>query len=104
MLYALLISVIFGMIMSFYLHLVVENQKNLLSQKQFLSAQLMARMTQERMSDKKTGQIRFNKGISNYQKTEKTIKITVRLENSATYQFEFPNVMKQPTNSSAPAR
>jgi hypothetical protein len=94
MLYALLISVIFGMILSFYLNARVENQKNLLSQKQFLCAQLMARMTQEQVGDKKSGQMRFNQGMSDYQKKEKTIKITITLENSAIYHFEFPNVVK----------
>lgn len=94
MLYALLIAVIFGMILSFYLYSVVENQKDLMGQKQFLCAQLMARMTQERISDKNSGQIRFNKGVANYQKKKNTIKMVIRLENSATYHFELPNVVK----------
>ncbi|GFH42460.1 hypothetical protein Hs30E_10110 [Lactococcus hodotermopsidis] len=91
MLYALLISVIFGMILSFYLSSIVENQKNLISQKEFLTAQLMARLTQEH-ADEKSGQIRFNHGISDYQKVGKTLNVTVKLENAVTYHFDFSNI------------
>ncbi|GHU36961.1 hypothetical protein FACS1894193_11610 [Bacilli bacterium] len=94
MLYAMLMAVIFGMILSFYLSAVVDNQKNLLSQKAFLSAQLMARMTQARVGTQKSGQIRFNAGISEYQQSETTLKVTVHLENTRTYHFELPNVVK----------
>lgn len=48
MLYAVVMTVIFGMILSFYLSAVVNNQKNLRHQKEFLSAQIMARMTRDR--------------------------------------------------------
>lgn len=57
MLYALVMAVIFGMILSFYLSAVIDNQKNLITQKAFLSAQLMARMTQARVVKQKSGQI-----------------------------------------------
>ena len=45
MLYALSISVVFGMILSFYLSAIVENQNNLIAQESFLYAQLMAKVT-----------------------------------------------------------
>ncbi|XOQ37434.1 MAG: Late competence protein ComGG [Lactococcus sp.] len=94
MLYALVMAVIFGMLLSFYLRAVVANQKQLMSQKDFLSAQLMARVTQARVVTQKTGQIRFNTGISDYEQTETTLKVTVQLENTRTYHFELPNVVK----------
>ena len=95
MLYALVMAVIFGMLLSFYLRAVVANQKQLMSQKDFLSAQLMARVTQERVATKKkAGQIRFNAGISEYEQTETMLKVTVQLENTRTYHFELPNVVK----------
>lgn len=94
MLYALVMAVIFGMLLSFYLRAVVANQKQLMSQKDFLSAQLMARVTQARVVTQKTGQIRFNTGISDYEQTETTLKMTVQLENTRTYHFELPNVVK----------
>ena len=94
MLYALVMAVIFGMLLSCYLRAVVANQKQLMSQKDFLSAQLMARVTQARVVTQKTGQIRFNTGISDYEQTETTLKVTVQLENTRTYHFELPNVVK----------
>ena len=94
MLYALVMAVIFGMLLSFYLRAVVANQKQLMSQKDFLSAQLMARVTQARVVTQKTGQIRFNTGISDYEQSETTLKVTVQLENTRTYHFELPNVVK----------
>ena len=94
MLYALAMAVIFGMLLNFYLRAVVANQKNLMGQKDFLSAQLMARVTQARVVTQKTGQIRFNTGISDYEQTETTLKVTVQLENTRTYHFELPNVVK----------
>ncbi len=94
MLYALVMAGIFGMLLSFYLRAVVANQKQLMSQKDFLSAQLMARVTQARVVTQKTGQIRFNTGISDYEQTETTLKVTVQLENTRTYHFELPNVVK----------
>ncbi|GAB2021153.1 hypothetical protein RyT2_02260 [Pseudolactococcus yaeyamensis] len=94
MLYALVMAVIFGMILSFYLSAVVDNQKNLMSQKAFLSAQLMAKMTQERVSNQKSGQIRFNTGLSEYQQMGGVLKVTVRLENTRIYHFELPHVVK----------
>ena len=94
MLYALVMTVIFGMILRFYLSAVVDNQKNLLSQKAFLSAQLMARMTRARVVRQKSGQIRFNTGISDYQQVGSVLKVTVRLENSRTYHFDLPHVVK----------
>ena len=87
MLYALVMAVIFGMILSFYLSAVIDNQKNLITQKAFLSAQLMARMTQARVVKQKSGQIRFNTGISEYQQMGNVLKVTVRLENAKTYHF-----------------
>ena len=94
MLYALVMAVIFGMVLSFYLSAVIDNQKNLITQKAFLSAQLMARMTQERVVKQKSGQIRFNTGISEYQQMGNVLKVTVRLENARTYHFELPNMVK----------
>ena len=94
MLYAMVMTIIFGMILSFYLRAVVDNQKNLMSQKAFLCAQLMARVTQERVATQKSGQIRFNTGISEYEQTETTLKVTIHLENTRTYHFELPNVVK----------
>ncbi|MDD3015456.1 MAG: competence type IV pilus minor pilin ComGG [Lactococcus chungangensis] len=94
MLYALVMAVIFGMILSFYLSAVIDNQKNLITQKAFLSAQLMARMTQARVVKQKSGQIRFNTGISEYQQMGNVLKVTVRLENARTYHFELPNMVK----------
>ncbi|MFZ2717312.1 competence type IV pilus minor pilin ComGG [Lactococcus chungangensis] len=94
MLYALVMAVIFGMILSFYLSAVIDNQKNLITQKAFLSAQLMARMTQARVVKQKSGQIRFNTGISEYQQMGNVLKVTVRLENAKTYHFELPNMVK----------
>ena len=94
MLYALVMAVIFGMILSFYLSAVIDNQKNLITQKAFLSAQLMARMTQARVVKQKSGQIRFNTGISEYQQIGNVLKVTVRLENAKTYHFELPNMVK----------
>ncbi|PCS02389.1 hypothetical protein RR45_GL000578 [Lactococcus chungangensis CAU 28 = DSM 22330] len=94
MLYALVMAVIFGMILSFYLSAVIDNQKNLITQKSFLSAQLMARMTQARVVKQKSGQIRFNTGISEYQQMGNVLKVTVRLENARTYHFELPNMVK----------
>ncbi|WP_172357303.1 competence type IV pilus minor pilin ComGG [Pseudolactococcus insecticola] len=93
MLYALLLSVVFGMVLSFYLTAIVDNQRNLISQKQFLTAQLMAKMTQQVVKNE-SGQIRFNQGISSYQTTQNTIKITVQLENAVAYRFEFSNMVK----------
>ena len=94
MLYALVMAVIFGMILSFYLSAVIDNQKNLITQKAFLSAQLMARVTQARVVKQKSGQIRFNTGISEYQQMGNVLKVTVRLENAKTYHFELPNMVK----------
>lgn len=94
MLYALVMAVIFEMILSFYLSAVIDNQKNLITQKAFLSAQLMARMTQARVVKQKSGQIRFNTGISEYQQMGNVLKVTVRLENAKTYHFELPNMVK----------
>lgn len=94
MLYALVMAVIFEMILSFYLSAVIDNQKNLITQKAFLSAQLMARMTQARVVKQKSGQIRFNTGISEYQQMGNVLKVTVRLENARTYHFELPNMVK----------
>ena len=94
MLYALVMAVIFGMILSFYLSAVIDNQKNLITQKAFLSAQLMARMTQARVVKQKSGQIRFNTGISEYQQMGNVLKVTVRLENAKTYHFELPTKLK----------
>ena len=94
MLYALVMAVIFGMILSFYLSAVIDNQKNLITQKAFLSAQLMARMTQARVVKQKSGQIRFNTGISEYQQMGNVLKVTVRLENARTYHFELQNRVK----------
>jgi hypothetical protein len=62
--------------------------------KAFLSAQLMARMTQARVVKQKSGQIRFNTGISEYQQMGNVLKVTVRLENARTYHFELPNMVK----------
>ena len=92
--YAVVMTVIFGMILSFYLSAVVNNQKNLRHQKEFLSAQLMARMTRDRGAAQTSGQVRFNMGIAEYEQTETILKVTVRLENERTYYFELPNVVK----------
>ena len=89
MLYALSISVIFGMILSFYLAAIVENQNNLIAQESFLYAQLMAKVTVERRSDKVAGQLRFNKGVVSYQQQDKLILVTVTLVSGDRYQFRM---------------
>lgn len=94
MLYALTMAVIFSMILSFYLSSLVDNQKHLLSQKDFLCAQLMAKMTRDTKPSDDSGQIRFDKGLASYTKTSNTLKITILLENSHSYQFELPNVVE----------
>jgi hypothetical protein len=52
------------------------------------------KVTQARVVTQKTGQIRFNTCISDYEQTETTLKVTVQLENTRTYHFELPNVVK----------
>lgn len=89
MLYALSISVVFGMILSFYLSAIVENQNNLIAQESFLYAQLMAKVTVGRRSDKVTGQLRFNKGVVSYQQQDKLILVTVTLVSGDRYQFRM---------------
>ncbi|MDN6206732.1 MAG: hypothetical protein L0I96_00355 [Lactococcus sp.] len=89
MLYALSISVVFGMILSFYLSAIVENQNNLIAQESFLYAQLMAKVTVERRSDKVAGQLRFNKGVVSYQQQDKVIQVTVTLVSGDQYQFRI---------------
>lgn len=89
MLYALSISVIFGMILSFYLATLVENQKNLIAQESFLHAQLMAKITIERRSDKVSGQLRFDKGLVSYHQQDKVIQLTVTLVSGDSYRFRF---------------
>ncbi len=89
MLYALSISVVFGMILSFYLSAIVENQNNLIAQESFLYAQLMAKVTVGRRSDKVTGQLRFNKGVVSYQQQDKVIQVTVTLVSGDQYQFRI---------------
>lgn len=89
-----MMSVIFGMFLSFYLTELVDNQKNVRGQKAFLSAQLMAKMTRDSKPSADAGQIRFNQGIANYTKTPTTLKIEILLENSHSYQFELPNVVE----------
>jgi hypothetical protein len=90
----MLMAIIFALILSFYLRAQVANQKNVFSQKDFLYAQLMFRMTREQIGDEESGQLHFNKGISDYQKAKASLKIVIRLENAATYHFEVPIVVK----------
>ena len=54
----------------------------------------MARMTRARVVRQKSGQIRFNTGISDYQQVGSVLKVTVRLENKRTYHFDLPHVVK----------
>lgn len=89
MLYALSISVVFGMILSFYLAAMVENQNNLIAQESFLYAQLMAKVTIERRSDKLAGQLRFDKGGVSYQQQDKVIEVTVTLVSGDRYKFRM---------------
>ena len=89
MLYALSISVIFGMILSFYLAALVEKQNDLLAQESFLYAHLMAKLTIERRSDKVVGQLRFDKGVVSYQQQDKVIQVTVTLVSGDRYQFRM---------------
>ena len=89
MLYALSISVIFGMILSFYLSAIVEKQSDLLAQESFLYAQLMAKLTVERRSGKVAGQLRFDKGVVSYRLQDKVIQVTVTLVLGDRYQFRM---------------
>ncbi|MCJ1993026.1 hypothetical protein GYN24_00265 [Lactococcus piscium] len=89
MLYALSISVVFGMILSFYLSAIVEKQSDLLAQESFLYAQLMAKLTVERRSGKVAGQLRFDKGVVSYRLQDKVIQVTVTLVSGDRYQFRM---------------
>ena len=89
MLYALSISVVFNMILSFYLSAIVEKQSDLLAQESFLYAQLMAKLTVERRSGKVAGQLRFDKGVVSYRLQDKVIQVTVTLVSGDRYQFRM---------------
>lgn len=94
MLCALSMAIIFSLILSFYLTAIVDNQKNLNNQKSFLTAQLMAKMTVSLNKDKTDGEISFNHGKVQYQKTGETMMVIVFLRESGEYRFKLPLIKK----------
>lgn len=90
MLCALSLSIIFSMVLSFYLTAIVDNQKNLNYQKSFLTAQLMAKMTVALSTDKTDGEILFNHGTVQYQRLGERLNIVVALKGAGEYRFKLP--------------
>lgn len=78
------------MLLSFYLTAIVDNQRNLNSQKSFLTAQLMAKMTVGVSDDQTDGKIVFNHGQVQYQKTGEKLVISVSLTDGGDYRFKLP--------------
>ncbi|MDN6069911.1 MAG: hypothetical protein L0I48_01825 [Lactococcus plantarum] len=78
------------MTLSFYLTSIVDNQKNLHSQKSFLTAQLMAKMTVSVIDNQTDGEIVFNHGQVQYQKTGESLVISVSLKAGGDYRFKVP--------------
>ena len=78
------------MLLSFYLTAIVDNQRNLNSQKSFLIAQLMAKMTVGMSHDQTNGKIVFNHGRVEYQKTGEKLVISVSLTDGGDYRFKLP--------------
>lgn len=69
---------------------IVDNQSNLNSQKSFLTAQLMAKMTAGVSDDQTDGKIVFNHGQVQYQKTGEKLVIRVSLTDGGDYRFKLP--------------
>ena len=78
------------MLLSFYLTAIVDNQSNLNSQKSFLTAQLMAKMTVSVIDNQTDGEIVFNHGQVQYQKTGEKLVISVSLTDGGDYRFKLP--------------
>lgn len=78
------------MLLSFYLTAIVDNQSNLNSQKSFLTAQLMAKMTVDMIDNQTEGEIVFNHGQVQYQKTGEKLVISVSLTDGGDYRFKLP--------------
>jgi len=80
----LILSVIFGLILQFYLQGQVETYRNLQAQREFLTAQTMVSLAREELPAGK-GTVRFSKGICSLDKTA----AQVTLENG--HQLTIPN-------------
>lgn len=88
LLYALLMSAIFALLLQFYLGRVLATQRQ--SQAQLLSsqAQLMAQMTRE-MAEQVDGQLSFVQGSSSYHKQGEHLLVKVRLKHGQVYNYTF---------------
>ena len=76
MIYSLALSLIFSLLLQFYLQNLISNKKQVLLQKERLQAQLMVKLTQKEMRGI-TGIVYFDKGICKYQIKEDGVHFEV---------------------------
>lgn len=90
LLYALLMSAIFALLLQFYLGRVLATQRQ--SQVQLLSsqAQLMAQMTRE-MAEQTEGQLTFAQGNTSYHEQGQYLLVKVKLKQGLVYDYTFPS-------------
>ncbi|MBJ8350200.1 competence type IV pilus minor pilin ComGG [Streptococcus zalophi] len=88
LIYALLISAIFAMLLQFYLGRIVASQRQHQAQISQSQSYLMAQMT-ARIASKDKGQLIFKEGQTSYEKTKENISIQVQLTNQQTFSYTF---------------
>lgn len=88
LIYALLISTIFAMLLQFYLGRVVASQRQHQAQISQSQSYLMAQMT-ARIASKVKGKHIFKEGQTSYEKIEETIFIQVELADRQTFSYTF---------------
>lgn len=88
LLYALLMSMLFVLVLQVYLFKVVSSER--LHQKQVISSEayVMAYLTQKKASEDK-GQFQFNKGISDYHSDRDRISVRVTTKDGSEFSYHF---------------
>lgn len=80
LLYTLSLSLIFSLLLQYYLQAVVNTRKQRLLQRERLQTQLMIKLTAG-VALEEEGTVFFDKGMTHYKKTDQGLQVEVELKN-----------------------
>lgn len=89
LIYALLMSAVFTLLLQFYLSRLVAAQEQIVAMEASNKAYLMAHLTQKNRLEAR-GQLQFSEGHSLYEEKQEQLLVTVALKTGQTFTYRFP--------------
>lgn len=98
LLYALLMSAVFALLLNFYLLRVQANERQSIAQLSASQAFLMAEVTKD-LATEDAGTVSFNQGSVSYSHKKDQLSVKVRLDNGQSFSYVFAREQKQEVDS-----